>query len=314
MLLIAPANALVFKPLLRVLDERDARTAGTRASAARLEQEAAAILARYEQAVRETREEGERGAARCSPRCAPRRSARSRPPRRDAEGRLETARGEIAASLERRARRCAARRRSSRARPRRRCSGGRCERARRSRVAAARARSPLAAPAPRGAKRAAGLLCPTINFVLLIAVLVYFARKPIQTFFADRRAAIRKELDDAAALQRRAEERYAQWQRRLVDLERELEEIRAGAQERAEAERASLLADARAAAERIRADAANAVEQELRRARAGLREEASELAVELAAGILREQVTAQDRDRLIDEFIERVERAPEARK
>ena len=48
---------------------------------------------------------------------------------------------------------------------------------------------------------------------------------------------------------------------------------------------------------------------ELRRARAGLREEASQLAIELAAGILRETVTAQDRERLIDEFIERVARA-----
>ena len=171
----------------------------------------------------------------------------------------------------------------------------------------------VAALPAQAAEEGGGLLFPWINFILLLAVLVYFARKPVSAYFGDRRAAIRKDLDDAAALKRRAEEHYAQWNRRIVDLERELAEIRAGAQERAEAERASLLADARAAAERIRADAANAVEHELRRARAGLREEASQLAIELASGILREKVTAQDRDRLIDEFIERVARA-EARK
>ncbi|HKA15354.1 MAG TPA: ATP synthase F0 subunit B [Myxococcota bacterium] len=170
------------------------------------------------------------------------------------------------------------------------------------------------AAAPAQAAEEGGLLFPWINFGLLLAVLFYFTRKPIQAFFGDRRAAIRKELDEAAGLERRAHQRYAQWQRRLVDLERELAEIRAGAQQRAEAERASLLADARAAAERIRADAANAVEHELRRARAHLREEASQLAIELASGILRERVTDQDRDRLIDEFIERIARAPEARK
>jgi F-type H+-transporting ATPase subunit b len=168
-----------------------------------------------------------------------------------------------------------------------------------------------AAAAPAHAAEEGGLLFPWINFVLLIAVLVYFARKPVGAFFADRRTAIRKDLDEASALKRRADERYAQWQRRLVDLERELAEIRTGAQERAEAERASLLADARAAADRIRSDAANAVEHELRRARTRLREEASSLAVELASGILRDKVTAQDRDRLIDEFIERIAR-PEA--
>ena len=172
----------------------------------------------------------------------------------------------------------------------------------------------LAALPASAAEEGGGLLYPAINFVLLLAVLFYFARKPIQAYFGDRRAAIRKELDDAAAMKRRAEEHFAQWNRRIVDLDRELAEIRAGAQERAEAERASLLADARAAADRIRADATTAVDHELRRARAGLREEASQLAIELAAGILREKVTAQDRDRLIDEFIERVARAPEAGK
>jgi F-type H+-transporting ATPase subunit b len=172
----------------------------------------------------------------------------------------------------------------------------------------------VGAAAPAHAAEEGGLLFPWINFALLIGTLFVLARKPIQTYFAERRAAIRRELDEAAALEKAARERYAQWQRRLVDLERELAEIRAGAHERAEAERASLLADARAAADRIRADAANAVEHELRRARMGLREEASQLAIELASGILRERVTAQDRDRLIDEFIERVGRASEARK
>lgn len=170
----------------------------------------------------------------------------------------------------------------------------------------------VAALPAHAAEEGGGLLFPWINFGLLLATLFFLLRKPVSAYFGDRRATIRKDLDDAAALKRRAEEHYAQWNRRIVDLERELAEIHAGAQERAEAERASLLADARAAAERIRADAAIAVERELRRARAGLREEASQLAIELAAGILREQVTAQDRARLIDEFIERVA-APEAK-
>jgi F-type H+-transporting ATPase subunit b len=168
----------------------------------------------------------------------------------------------------------------------------------------------LAVSPAHAAEEGGSLLFPAINFVLLIATLFVLTRKPIRTFFAERRSAIRKDLEDAAALKRRAEERYAQWQRKLVDLDRELEVIRTEARERAETERAHLLADARASADRIRTDAANAVEHELRRARSSLRAEASQLAVELAAGILREQVTAHDRDRLIEEFIERIERAP----
>ena len=45
----------------------------------------------------------------------------------------------------------------------------------------------------------------------------------------------------------------------------------------------------------------------MRRARKRLREEAADLALEIAAGKLKAQVADADRDRLIDEFILRVE-------
>jgi F-type H+-transporting ATPase subunit b len=169
----------------------------------------------------------------------------------------------------------------------------------------------VAAPA-RGAGGEGGsigeLFYVTLNFVILIAVLVYFARKPIREFFADRRERIRSDLKQAADLRAEAESHYAQWQRKLVDLETEIDAIRGTARERAEAERERILAEAEAAAARSRSDAHAAVEQELRRARAKLREEASDLAVAIAAEALRDRVTAADRDRLLDEFIETIER------
>jgi F-type H+-transporting ATPase subunit b len=157
-----------------------------------------------------------------------------------------------------------------------------------------------------------GLLFPTINFVLLFAALFVLLRKPVSEYFHGRRESIRSELEEAAKLKKDAEVRYAQWQRKLDALQDELDGIRNTSRERAEVERENLLEDARRAADRIRQDAVAAVDQEVRRARAKLHDEASQLAVELAAGILREQVTAQDRDRLLDEFIGRIEQSPEA--
>lgn len=167
----------------------------------------------------------------------------------------------------------------------------------------------LAAPAHAAGD---GLLFPSINFVLLFAALFILLRKPVLAYFAGRREGIRKELAEAAALKKEAETRYAQWERKLDALQTELDQIRSTARERADRERENLLADARRAAERIRQDAVAAVDQEVRRARARLHDEASQLAVEMAAGILREQVTDADRNRLLDEFIGRIERAPEA--
>ncbi len=154
------------------------------------------------------------------------------------------------------------------------------------------------------------LLYPVLNLAILVAALVYFGRKPIADFFAERRSSIQGELEQAAELYRKAEEQHARWQRRLVDLEGELDGIRTRARERAESERAHILADAQATADRIRRDATSAVDRELLRARERLREEASDLAIELAGNLLREQVTGADRERLLDEFIERIERAP----
>ena len=49
------------------------------------------------------------------------------------------------------------------------------------------------------------------------------------------------------------------------------------------------------------------VEQELRRAREQLRDEASALSIQLASELLRAQVTDTDRDRLLDEFTAKIE-------
>jgi F-type H+-transporting ATPase subunit b len=152
-----------------------------------------------------------------------------------------------------------------------------------------------------------GLVYPTINLILLLAVLVYFGRKPILGFFAERRGKIQDDLQAAADLRRKAEERYAGLQRKLVDLDAELEAIRTAARERAEGERDHIIADANATAERIRSDATAAIDQELRRSRAVLREEAADLAVDLAGNLLREQVSTADRERLVSEFVQRVE-------
>ncbi len=148
-----------------------------------------------------------------------------------------------------------------------------------------------------------------LNLALLLGVLFYFGRKPIAEFFATRRGDIESELAESAELLAEAEARNADLQRRLVDLGSEIEGIQEEAGRRAEEEAERILVDARATAERIRRDAQAAVAQELRRAQAELREEAADLALEIAARKLGEQVGDSDRERLVDEFILRVEPA-----
>lgn len=178
-----------------------------------------------------------------------------------------------------------------------------------------RLRAPLAlalvcavVPAAASASEPAGeplldILLKGLNLALVAGLIAWFGREPIRRFFLDRRQAISQELGDAAQLLSDAEAKYAEWEQRMARLDAELGEIRQLARERAEAERVRILADAEASAERLRRDAEAAVEQELRRARADLRAEAAELAVQLAGRLVRERMTPADGTKLIDEFV-----------
>jgi F-type H+-transporting ATPase subunit b len=146
-----------------------------------------------------------------------------------------------------------------------------------------------------------------LNLLILVGALVYLARRPVQTYLAERRGRIEGDLASAARLLGDAEARLADWNARAARLDAEAEDIRRAAREAAEQERERILADARAVAERIQRDAHSALDRELQRARGRLRSEVADLAVELAEKLLREQVQGADRARLVDEFVARIE-------
>ena len=154
------------------------------------------------------------------------------------------------------------------------------------------------------------LLWHAINLLLVLGVIAYFARTPLRTFLSERRQKIEEGIESARAELAAAEQRLAECRARVASIDRTLEEIRSAVRTQAESESARLLAEARAAAERIRRDAAAAIEQELRRARQHLHGDAADLAVRLAGDLLRGNLTDADRTRLVDDFVERVERAP----
>ncbi|MFK7899017.1 MAG: hypothetical protein AB8G23_24520 [Myxococcota bacterium] len=151
-----------------------------------------------------------------------------------------------------------------------------------------------------------------INLILIIGVIFYFGRGAISEFFSTRRDGIQNELAESASLLSQAEARNSELQRKLVDLESEVAGIKTSATQRAQDEAARILSDAEATAQRIRTDAQAAIEQELNRAQSKLRDEAADLALEMASKKLEDNVGDADRERLIDEFITRVEPSAEA--
>ena len=141
-----------------------------------------------------------------------------------------------------------------------------------------------------------------------MGVLFWATRRPVSNYLAQRRQDIQENLESAEQLLKTAEARLSEWNERAARLDHEVESIKEAARKSGETERQKIVADAEATAARIRTTASAAVESEVRRARDQLRDEAADLAVQLAEGILKEQVNASDQDRLVDEFIQKIER------
>ena len=163
------------------------------------------------------------------------------------------------------------------------------------------------AAAESGGEHGGSLFWQVANVVLLLAVLIYFARKPVLGYLAGRRDTIAKNLESSAQLLAESERKLAEWSRRAANLDPQAASIREATLRAAEAERDRILADARVTAQRIQQSASAVAERELRLAQEALRREAADLAIELAAKILREQGNDADRSRLVDEFIGRIE-------
>lgn len=98
--LILPVNALIFRPVFRVFDEREERIEGTRRRAKKLAEDADEIIARYENAVREVREQAEADRRKSLDVARGEGGSEVAGARSAAEREIDDARGRIASTLE----------------------------------------------------------------------------------------------------------------------------------------------------------------------------------------------------------------------
>ena len=146
------------------------------------------------------------------------------------------------------------------------------------------------------------------GLAVLIGVLVYFLRAPLQAFLRDRSDGLRRQLDAARLSLERARAANAELRARLERISEENDALVRDAAELAERERERAIERARSTADRIREDARRAADQEIERARAELQSEAARLATSLAGELVRQSLTADDERRMVAEFVERIGR------
>ena len=145
-----------------------------------------------------------------------------------------------------------------------------------------------------------------INTIVLIALLVYFVKKPLVTFFSDRKEQILKDLAEAVEQREEALRLLADYKEKIAGMEEELERMRVELRKSAEGDSEKIMANAERMSSAMVESAKITAEQEVRKARETLKKESVDLAVQMAETMIREKISEQDRKRIVEDYLVKV--------
>ena len=144
------------------------------------------------------------------------------------------------------------------------------------------------------------------NFAILIGTVVYFGRKPLADYLANRRAQVRSDLVAAEEMKTGAAAQIAEIDAKMQALPAELEALKARGQHEITAEEKRIRELAEAERARLLEQASREIEQRTRLARRELVEHAASLAVGVAQKKISAQITDADQLRLVDRYVAEV--------
>jgi F-type H+-transporting ATPase subunit b len=161
---------------------------------------------------------------------------------------------------------------------------------------------PTGMPAP--------FLATGLNWLILMSLIVVFARKQLPAALKKRKATIVSGMEEAGRIKNQAENRLNELEEKLSHVDEEIELIKAEMQRASELERERILREAEERRIRIERDAARLIETELEGAKDQLRRDVVATALEQASQEVARQLTGQDQQSLFDEAIGSLKNLP----
>ncbi len=142
-----------------------------------------------------------------------------------------------------------------------------------------------------------------VDFIVFVGALYYFLKKPLASFLENRRAAAAKEMDEAAEIKSKAEERLARYDKQLASLDETREELNKEFTRDGEVEKTRALDDAKATSERLQREQERSLQQEAAKLAGGLETELATRALELAEEKIATKLTPGVHQALVAQFI-----------
>lgn len=151
------------------------------------------------------------------------------------------------------------------------------------------------------------LIPPTVNLIILVSVLFFVLRKPVKAMLLTRQHSIKSQVEEARLQKLEAEKRYREFSEKLVAFENEAQQILDRANAEAQAMKAKIISDARAAAERVLKETEATAQANIQDYKDQIRRETISKAVELAEKIIREGLSKDDQRRIVNEYVGKVQ-------
>jgi len=148
----------------------------------------------------------------------------------------------------------------------------------------------------------------TFNFAIFVGFLYWLLGNKIKEFFVERRENIKTTLSEALAAKEEAEKKYKELSEKLDKATGEIADISEMIKAQGIAEKERIIEDAKKAAEKMKEDAQRRVEQEFKKASNQLRAEAVALSIEVAEDILKKNITIEDHESIVRDYLDKVVR------
>jgi len=150
------------------------------------------------------------------------------------------------------------------------------------------------------------LLWRTLNFAVLLIVLIKVLAKPVANGLRARQQSIKEQFTDLEERKAEADMAYQTYEEKLASIDQEVSDIIQAAIAQGEAEKARIIEEANRAAEDIKRQAEMAIQYELAAAKLRLREEVAGQAVVMAEELIRKNLQEDDQVKIIENYLAKV--------
>lgn len=142
-----------------------------------------------------------------------------------------------------------------------------------------------------------------VNFGILVFIIVKFGRTPIMNFLRGRKAELAREFNQIENEKKEIADKIEKSLKNLEESEKHFAKLKEKIVSKGEDRKKAIIADARQQSEFMLETAKRRVESQIRNAKREFRAELVESAVALATERLPKEVTEEDNQRLIDNYL-----------